>query len=343
VAAEAKDLCVTGDRLVSGFSLAASEVPLCAPDQGVCRYLLLSGRSDMRSFDAADGKIEGLSKMLDLNGKVAFVAGAGSVAEGWGNGRATAVLLARQGAKVFGTDYSAEALAGTAAIMESEGHTNWAGFRADMTSTSQVQEAVNDCLRRFGRIDILVNNIGGSMPGSPVSLSVEDWDGQMDRNLKTAFLGCKHVLPVMERQFETEGKGGAIVNVSSIASMSFQVGGRVHVAYAASKAGLEAFSRATAIAYVKKGIRVNTVVVGMMDTPLVATRLTKQLGAANAEELAAKRNALVPMGRMGSAWDIAHAVLFLASDEAGYITATQLVVDGGVTAARPGASEPAAK
>jgi NAD(P)-dependent dehydrogenase (short-subunit alcohol dehydrogenase family) len=94
---------------------------------------------------------------------------------------------------------------------------------------------------------------------------------------------------------------------------------------------------------VKKGIRVNTVVVGMMDTPLVATRLTKQLGAANAEELAAKRNALVPMGRMGSAWDIAHAVLFLASDEAGYITATQLVVDGGVTAARPGASEPAAK
>ena len=107
-------------------------------------------------------------------------------------------------------------------------------------------------MQRYGRIDILVNNVGGSVPGTPVSLSVDEWDGQMDRNLKTAFLGCKHVLPVMERQFEAEGKGGAIVNVSSIASMSFQVGGRVHVAYAASKAGLEAFSRATAIAYVRR-------------------------------------------------------------------------------------------
>src|SRR5439155_23598425 len=129
--------------------------------------------------------------------------------------------------------------------------------------------------------------------------------------------------PVMEKQFVREGKGGAIVNVSSIGSMSFQVGGRVHVGYAASKAGLEAFGRATAIAYVKKGIRVNTVVVGMVDTPLVSHRLTKQLGASAEEDLAAQRSALVPMGRMGSAWDIAHAILFLVSDEAGYITATQ--------------------
>ncbi|MBT2305233.1 SDR family oxidoreductase [Variovorax paradoxus] len=278
--------------------------------------------------------------MLDLTGKVAFVAGAGSVAEGWGNGRATAVLLARQGARVFGTDYSDEALAGTSAIMEQEGHRNWAGRKADMTSTEQVKQAVDACVQRFGRIDILVNNIGGSAPGDPVSLSVEDWDNQMDRNLKTAFLGCKHVLPVMEEQFRTEGKGGAIVNVSSIGSMTFQVGGRVHVGYAASKAGLEAFSRATAIAYVRKGIRVNTVVVGMMQTPLVTHRLTKQLGA-GAEDLVAKRNAVIPIGRMGDAWDVANAVVFLASDEAGYITATQLVVDGGVTAARPGAIEAA--
>jgi NAD(P)-dependent dehydrogenase (short-subunit alcohol dehydrogenase family) len=141
------------------------------------------------------------------------------------------------------------------------------------------------------------------------------------------------VLPVMERQFEEEGMGGAIVNVSSIAHMSHQVGGRVNVAYATAKAGLGAFSRSTAIAYVKKGIRVNTVVVGMMNTPLVATRLAGQLGV-DLEELVAKRNASIPMGRMGEAWDIANAVLFLASDEAGYITATQLVVDGGVTAAR---------
>jgi NAD(P)-dependent dehydrogenase (short-subunit alcohol dehydrogenase family) len=272
--------------------------------------------------------------MLDLHGKTAFVAGAGSVAEGWGNGRATAVLMARQGAKVFGTDYSVDALVGTTAVMDKEGHKHWTPWQADMTRSDEVQKAVEECIRRHGRIDILVNNIGGSAPGTPVSLTVEEWDAQMDRNIKTAFLGCKYVLPVMERQFETEGKGGAIVNVSSIASMSFQVGGRVHVAYAASKAGLEAFSRATAIAYVKKGIRVNTVVVGMMNTPLVAQRLTKQLGVSDPEELAARRNALVPMGRMGDAFDIAHAVLFLASDEAGYITATQLVVDGGVTASR---------
>ena len=273
--------------------------------------------------------------LLDLSGKVAFVAGAGSVAPGWGNGRATAVLMARQGAKVFGTDYNDEALAGTAAVMAEEGHAGWSGHTADMTSSDQVKQAVDRCLERYGRIDILVNNVGGSFPGDPVSLSVEDWDRQMDRNLKTAFLGCKHVLPVMVRQFETEGKGGAVVNISSIASMSFQVGGRVHVGYAASKAGLETFSRATAIAYVQKGIRVNTVVVGTMDTPLVSARLTKQLGK-SAAELAAERSKLIPMGRMGTAWDIAHAVLFLASDEAGYITATKIVVDGGVTAGRPG-------
>lgn len=273
--------------------------------------------------------------MLDLNGKVAFVAGAGAVGEGWGNGRATAVLLARRGAKVFGTDYSQEALDGTSQAMAAEGLSDWTGWRADMTSSEDVEAAVAECVKRYGRIDILVNNIGGSAPGDPVSMSVEDWDSQMDRNLKTAFLGCKHVLPVMERQFKQDGKGGAIVNVSSIGGTTFQVGGRVHVGYAASKAGLEAFGRATAIAYVQKGIRVNTVVVGMMETPLLTHRLTKQLGK-SAEELTAARKKLVPMGRMGDAWDVANAVVFLASDEAGYITATQLVVDGGVTAARPG-------
>ena len=268
-----------------------------------------------------------------MAGKVVFVAGAGSVAEGWGNGRATAVLMARQGAKVFGVDFDPKALVGTSDIMREEGHEGWTPWQADMTSTEEVKKAVDACLEEYGRIDVLVNNVGGSHPGDPVSLSVEDWDAQMNRNLKTAFLGCKHVLPVMEKQFEAEGKGGAIVNVSGIASTSFQVGGRVHVGYATAKAGLETFSRATAIAYVKKGIRVNSVVVGMVDTPLVSHRLTKQLGT-DPEKLAASRNALVPMGRMGTAWDIAYAVLFLASDEAGYITATKLVVDGGVTASR---------
>ncbi len=275
-------------------------------------------------------------EMLDLSGKVALVTGAGSVGDGWGNGKATAVLMARQGASVFGLDLDATALAGTTRIMESEGHAAWAGRLCNMTSSDEVAAAVEACLARFGRIDILVNNVGGSAPGDPVSMSEEAWDGQMDLNLKTMFLGCKHVLPVMERQFAAEGKGSAIVNLASIGCVSFPVGGRVSVAYAASKAGVLAFSRSTAIAYVQKGIRVNTVVPGVMHTPLVEHRLARQLGVNDAQGLIAKRHASVPMGHMGDAWDVAHAVLFLASDEARYITATQIVVDGGMTAARPG-------
>jgi NAD(P)-dependent dehydrogenase (short-subunit alcohol dehydrogenase family) len=268
--------------------------------------------------------------MLDLTGKVAFVTGAGSVGEGWGNGKATAVLMARQGAKVYGVDINPEAVAETARIIAAEGGT-CATRIVNMTVAEEVAAAVEDCLARFGRIDILVNNVGGSAPGDPVTMTEEVWDGQMDHNLKTAFLGCKYVLPVMEKQ-----GAGAVVNISSVACMSHQVDGRTNVAYAASKAGILAFTRSTAIAFVKKGIRVNTVVPGTMHTPLVEHRLAKQLGANDAAALVAKRHASVPMGRMGDAWDIANAVLFLASDEAKYITATQLVVDGGLTAARPG-------
>jgi NAD(P)-dependent dehydrogenase (short-subunit alcohol dehydrogenase family) len=273
--------------------------------------------------------------MLSLEGKVAFVTGAGSVGEGWGNGKATAVLMARQGAKVCGLDVSVDALAATTEILVNEGYSkNWLPVVCDMTDSSKVEAAVAECLSRFGRIDILVNNVGGSAPGDPVSMPEDVWKQQLDFNLTTAFLGCKHVIPVMLRQFDETGKGGAIVNIGSVGAMTFQLGGRVSAGYAASKAGLVAFGRSTAIAYVQKGIRVNTVIPGSMHTPLVEHRLVKQLGADEAEKLIASRNAAVPMGRMGDAWDVAHAVLFLASDEASYITATQLVVDGGMTAAR---------
>jgi NAD(P)-dependent dehydrogenase (short-subunit alcohol dehydrogenase family) len=268
--------------------------------------------------------------MLDLNGKVAFVTGAGSVGPGWGNGKATAVLLARQGAQVFGTDISAAALEETRALITGEGGACSAHV-CDMTDSNAVKAAVEACLERHGRIDILINNVGGSAPGDPVSMSEEVWDRQLDHNLKTAFMGCKHVLPVMEQQ-----GGGAIVNISSVAGFSHQVDGRVHVAYSTAKSGLLGFTRSTAMAYVRKGIRCNMVVVGTMHTPLVEERLMKQLGPEAAATLVAKRHAAVPMGRMGDAWDTAHAVLFLASDEARYITATQIVVDGGLTAARPG-------
>lgn len=274
--------------------------------------------------------------MLRLDGKIAFITGAGSVGEGWGNGKATAVLLARQGAQVFGVDLDKKALEETAVRMRAEGlEDSWASFTCDMTDNEQVKAAFESCLARFGRLDILVNNVGGSAPGNPVSMSEEVWHRQIDLNLTTCFLACKHALPTMVSQFENEGNGGAIVNLSSIGSMTFQVEGRVSSAYAATKAGVVAFGRSTAIAYVKQGIRVNTVVPGVMHTPLVENRLVAQLGAGDAKTLIAARNASVPMGRMGDAWDVANAVLFLASDEARYITATEIVVDGGMTAARP--------
>jgi NAD(P)-dependent dehydrogenase (short-subunit alcohol dehydrogenase family) len=274
---------------------------------------------------------------FDLTGKTAFVTGAGSVGEGWGNGKATAVLMARRGARVFGIDINEDAIADTATVLEAEGLSDrWSARRCDMTDSADIAGAVSACVERFGRIDILVNNVGGSAPGDPVTMDETLWQAQLDLNLTTAFLACKHVLPVMERQFEQTGQGGTIVNVGSIGGMTFQVGGRVSAGYAASKAGLIAFGRSTAIAYVRKGIRVNTVVPGVMHTPLVEHRLVRQLGADDAAKLIAQRHASVPMGRMGSAWDVAHAALFLASDEAGYITATDLVVDGGMTAARPG-------
>ncbi len=267
--------------------------------------------------------------MLDLTGKVAIVTGAGSVGPGWGNGRATATLLARQGAAVFLVDIADAAVAETRGLIEAEGNA-CAAHRCDMLDAGDVQEMVQACLDRFKRIDILVNNVGGSEPGSPVTLAEEGWDRQIDFNLKTVFLGCKYVLPVMEAQ-----GGGAIVNLSSVAGLR-NVAGRTHVGYSASKAAVIQFSRSTAGAYARMGIRCNTVIPGLMHTPLVEFRLARQVGGNDAAALIAERNAQVPMGRMGTGWDVAHAVLFLASDEAGYITGTEIVVDGGYTSFGPG-------
>jgi len=267
--------------------------------------------------------------MLSLAGKVAVVTGAGSVGPGWGNGKATAVLLARQGAAVFAVDIDPDAVAETQRIIEGEGGTVFA-HRCDMLDSDDVAAAMAACRGRFGRLDLLVNNVGGSHPGGPADMPEEVWDRQIDFNLKTAFLGCKHALPIME----AGGRGGAIVNVSSIAGLRMGAT-RVHSAYSASKAGIIGFSKSVAMAYAARGIRCNTVVPGLMHTPLVEHRLVRQLGANDAEALIAKRNASVPIGRMGTGWDMAHAALFLLSDEAGHITGTEIVVDGGISAAGP--------
>lgn len=267
--------------------------------------------------------------MLNLAGKVAVVTGAGSVGPGWGNGKATAVLLARQGAGVFAIDVAPEAVAETQRIVEGEGGTCIAQ-RCDMLDSDAVAAAMAACRERFGRLDLLVNNVGGSHPGGPVDMPEEVWDRQIDFNLKTAFLGCKHALPIIE----AGGRGGAVVNISSIAGLRMRAA-RVQAAYSASKAGVIGFSKSVAMAYAARGIRCNTVVPGLMHTPLVEHRLVRQLGANDAEALINQRHAAVPMGRMGTGWDVAHAVLFLLSDEAGHITGTEIVVDGGISAAGP--------
>ena len=261
--------------------------------------------------------------MLRLDGKIAIVTGCGSFAPGWGNGKAMAVLLARQGATVLGIDFDIDAARTTQEIAESEGHALHIA-QCDVTDGAQVQAVVDDCVARFGRLDILVNNVGRSEPGNPETMEEEVWRKQLDLNLTSAFLTSKAALPVMAEQ-----GAGAIVNISSIAGQRWV--GKDQVAYASAKAGLIQFTKVTAVAYAGKGVRLNCVVPGLMMTPLVQ-RLAERYNAGDFEGMVARRNAQVPMGRMGDAWDVAHATLFLVSDEARYITGTELVVDGGITA-----------
>ena len=265
--------------------------------------------------------------MLDLHGKVALVMGCGSVAEGWGNGRATSVLLARQGARVYGTDVNLDnALTTLKAIHAEADDADQAHVAAcDVTRAADVERVVADCLTRFGRIDILVNNVGLSQPGGPVDMSEEVWDQQIQVNLKGAFLACKHVIPIMQRQ-----GGGAVVNVSSVAGLRYI--GKPQVAYATAKAGLLQFTRTTAVIHAQQNIRLNCVVPGLMHTPLIEGLAAKYWGGDTAG-FVAHRNAQAPMGRMGDGWDVAHAVLFLTADESRYITGAELVVDGGLVAA----------
>ena len=262
--------------------------------------------------------------MLRLDGKVAIVTGCGSSGPGWGNGKAMAVLLARQGAKIAGFDRDEAAAAETKRIIEDEGGSCLVA-RCDATNAKEVNAFVADCVARLGRIDILINNVGRSEPGGPVELAEETWDEQLEVNLKTAYLMCKAVLPIMERQ-----GSGSVVSVSSVAGLRYL--GKPQVAYAAGKAALLQFTRTTAVIYADRGVRLNCVVPGLMSTPLVR-RLADKYAGGDFEGFSAHRNAQVPMGRMGDALDVAHAALFLASDEARYVTGTEIVVDGGLTAA----------
>jgi NAD(P)-dependent dehydrogenase (short-subunit alcohol dehydrogenase family) len=256
--------------------------------------------------------------------KVAIITGAGCVGPGWGNGRAAAVLFAREGAKVFAVDKNAEAMDETLAHIRAFGG-QVATYLCDVTDSASVKAMVEACQKTYGRIDILVNNVGGSAAGGPVEMTEEVWDGQLAYNLKSVFLTCKYVLPVMEAQ-----GGGAIVNTSSTSGIRWT--GAAQVGYASTKAGVIQFTRVMAVQYAKKGIRANTVIPGQMHTPMVEARLAKQRAGGDVEGLLKQRVARIPLGFMGDGRDTANAALFLASDDARFITGTEIIVDGGMSA-----------
>jgi NAD(P)-dependent dehydrogenase (short-subunit alcohol dehydrogenase family) len=193
---------------------------------------------------------------------------------------------------------------------------------ADVVDRSVIEATVQATLERFGRIDILHNNVGLNETGGPVELPEETWDRVMAVNVKGMFLTCKCVLPVMEEQ-----ESGAIINISSIASIRGT--GQNFVSYSASKAAVNHFTRAVAMQYAAKGIRANVILPGLMDTPRIYRHMVAYFD--NVEDMVRKRAEAVPMKKMGNAWDIAHASVFLASDEARYITGVELCVDGGIT------------
>jgi len=256
-----------------------------------------------------------------LDGRVTIVFGAGSSGPGWGNGKAAATLYAREGARVIAVDRDLEAARETAAIIGSEGHEALA-VSADVTASAEVAGVVEEAVRRFGRIDVLHNNVGITEMGDPIEATEESWDRVMAVNLKSVFLACKHVLPVMKAQ-----RKGAIVNISSVAAVA--INDYPYFSYYASKSGLNHLTRALALRYAPFGIRANAIMPGLMDTPLIYREIAGQY--ADEEAMVSARDALVPMGFMGDAFDVARAAVFLASDEARYITGVCLAVDGGLS------------
>lgn len=265
-----------------------------------------------------------------LQGKVAIVAGAGSIGPGWGNGKATATIFAREGARVACADRNLEAAQETAGIIASEGGEAFA-IRTDVTSEEDLATLVAATLDTYGRIDVLDNNVGIAEVGSVVDLPLATWERVFKVNLTGCFLAMKHVIPVMQRQFAEGGQGGAIVNISSIASIRHT--GISYASYGASKAAMNQLTRTTAAQYAPQKIRVNAVLPGLMKTPMVehSAGLAQSYGKGDVAAMWAARDRQVPMGHMGEAWDVAYAALFLASDEARYVTGIELVVDGGVT------------
>jgi NAD(P)-dependent dehydrogenase (short-subunit alcohol dehydrogenase family) len=260
-----------------------------------------------------------------IEGKVCIVTGAGSSGPGIGNGKATAILFARHGAKVLLVDRQASAAEETLALITGEGGLAEV-VQADVSVAADAQRVADTAHARFGRIDVLHNNVGISGGyGGVLDISEETWDRVFAVNLKSMFLLCKHVLPHMVRQ-----GNGSVINVSSIAAHAES--GITMLPYSVSKAAVARFSVAVACEFARKGIRCNTIYPGLIDTPMVRDHAASNVyGTADMAEIGKRRDQRSPTGRQGSPWDIAHAALYLASDESAYVNGIDLEVDGGMS------------
>jgi NAD(P)-dependent dehydrogenase (short-subunit alcohol dehydrogenase family) len=260
---------------------------------------------------------------MRLEGKTAIVIGAGqSPGEGMGNGRATVLRFAQEGAKVMAVDRDLASAEATVSMVKQAGGECFA-FEADVTKEATLAAAIAAAEKRWGRIDILHYNVGVSIAGGDrplLDFTEEAFDRISAINLRGAIMACKHVIPIMRRQ-----RAGAIVMISSLAALE----NYPLVAYKATKAALIAFTQQVAIQNAEYGIRANVILPGLIDTPMAVDTRARVSGKSRAE-VAAERDARVPLRRkMGTAWDVANAALFLASDEANFITGVALLVDGG--------------
>lgn len=261
-----------------------------------------------------------------LEGKTAIVCGAGSSAGGLSNGMATAVLFAREGARVFAADRDTALMAETAERIAAEGGT-CVLHQCDIGEKEQVAAMVAACVERFGRVDILFNNVGLQAVGGPLEVSEEAFDRLMRVNVKGTYLTIQAVLPHMLRQ-----GGGAIVNNSSLAAIRYSY---PSIAYMVSKGAVQQLTQGIALQYAARNIRCNAVLPGYIATERITARFKASHGDGYREKLR-EREEQVPAGRLGEPWDVAWAVVFLASDEARYVTGTSIVVDGGLSASTTG-------
>jgi NAD(P)-dependent dehydrogenase (short-subunit alcohol dehydrogenase family) len=260
-----------------------------------------------------------MAKRLDA--KAVVVTGAGTRGSGIGNGKASAILYAREGAKVLAVDIDFEAAQDTASLIRSEGGV-CEPCAADVSRSADCQNAIQTCVKAFGRIDVLHNNVGITNSGGPIEYDEDAWDRMMNVNVKSMFLTAKYALPHMERQ-----GSGSIINIGSINAVRAIPFPKA--AYAASKAAVIGLSREIAIQYAPKGIRCNVVLVGLVKTPIVENNNVKLYGG-DVEEMWRMRDRMSPTGKQGEAWDVANASLFLASDESRYVNGIVLPVDGGL-------------